>query len=75
VSTKGIFFFKSKITETGSVLRLFRFIFETNENFVLVSYGVLDVIQNNQNKQICFKMNQIKPKWALKIQKAPKNAF
>ena len=31
---------KPKITETGSVLRLFRFIFETNEIFVSVCFGL-----------------------------------
>ena len=54
--------FEPKITETGSVSQLFRFIFETNENLVSVCFGVSNVFGNNRNKQFCFKMNQNKPK-------------
>ena len=110
---KTKFRFEPKITETGSVSRLFRFIFETNENFVSVCFGMFwcfecilkklkqtDFFQNepkqtkndlnnsnstqknalfsaavfktNRNKQICFKMNQNKPKMNLKIAIVPK---
>jgi hypothetical protein len=37
---KKNFWFKPKITETGSVSRLVQFIFETNENFVSVCFGL-----------------------------------
>ena len=42
-TNKTIFWFEPKINETGSVSRLFQFIFETNENFVSVCFGVLNV--------------------------------
>jgi len=61
--------FKPKITETGSVSRLFRFIFKTNENLVLVCFGVSNVFKKNQNKQFCFKINQIKPKMYMETTK------
>ena len=74
-TNKKKFRFEPKITETGSVSRLFRFIFETNENFVSVCFGVLNVFWKNWNKQICFKMNQNKPKMTLIIAIAPKKTL
>jgi len=47
--TKKIWF-EPKITETGSVSRLFRFIFKTNDNLVSVCFGVsmnLETIETN----------------------------
>ena len=99
------FRFEPKITETGSVSHLFRFIFKTNEKFcfgmfrcfecILKKLKQTDLFQNepkqtkndlnnsnstscsfqnkpNQNKQICFKINQNKPKMNLKIAIVPK---
>jgi len=63
--------FEPKITESGSVSRLFRFIFKTNENFVSVCFGVSNVFWKNWYKQICFKMNRNKPKITLIIAIAP----
>jgi len=74
-TNKKKFRFEPKITETGSVSRLFRFIFETNENFVSVCFGVLNVFWKNWNKQICFKMNRNKPKMTLIIAIAPKKTL
>ena len=65
--------FESKISEIWSVLRLFRYIFETNKSFVWVCFSVSDVYQNNWNKQICFKKNQNKPKIYMETTK--RNSF
>ena len=54
--------FEPKITGTGPVSRLFRFIFKTNDDLVSVCFGVSNEFRNNRNKQFCFKMNQNKPK-------------
>ena len=67
--------FEPKITDTGSVMRLLPFLYKTNENLVSVCFGVSNVFRNNQNKQFCFKMNQIKPKMYIETSKTKQICF
>jgi len=56
------FWFKPKITETGSVSHLFRFIFDTNENLVLVCITKQTVLFQNEPKQTENDLKNIKSK-------------
>jgi len=51
----------TKITETGSVPRLFRFIFKTNDNLVSSFFRCFKWILKQPKQKFCFEMNQNKP--------------